>query len=130
MTDGEGGSGHQGLYSGSTPKLAATYIHNLTSILSDKAKLRKPGRLRYTIPNQPGTVHDLLLQKASGRFELVVWDERTSGQDAVTVQLGGRHRAVRIFDITRDTLPVQTLNNTRSIPLTLSDHAMILEIDG
>jgi hypothetical protein len=33
-------------------------------------------------------VHDLLLQKSSGTFELVVWDERplTQGSDAVTVE--------------------------------------------
>ena len=36
LRDGEGGSGNQGLFnSNSTPKLAATYIHNLTTILAD-----------------------------------------------------------------------------------------------
>ena len=47
-----------------------------------------PGKLDYSIAREPATVHDLLLQKSGGTFELVVWDEQPSGgSDTVTVDL-------------------------------------------
>ncbi|MFC1716797.1 glycosyl hydrolase, partial [Candidatus Poribacteria bacterium] len=46
-----------------TPRLAATYLHNLTTILADNSSIPTPGNLNYSIPSQPVTVHDLLLQK-------------------------------------------------------------------
>jgi hypothetical protein len=76
LGEGEGGGGNQGLFHQDwTPKLAATYIHNLTSILADKAPVAPPGKLNYSIPEAPSSVHDLLLQKSSGVFALVVWGE-------------------------------------------------------
>ena len=64
LGDNEGGSGHQGLYHEDwTPKLSATYIHNLTSILADDLSNPNLGKLDYSIANAPPTVHDLLLQK-------------------------------------------------------------------
>jgi hypothetical protein len=66
LRDGEGGSGNQGLYnSNSTPKLAATYIHNLTTILADTAPIASPGSLNYSIVAEPATVHDLLIKRAA-----------------------------------------------------------------
>jgi hypothetical protein len=127
MKDDEGGTGNQGLYHGTTPKLAATYLHNMTTLLSDTRTSRKPGSLAYVIRNQPATVHDLLLQKSNGRFELVVWDERVHGMDVVTVGLGETRKTVKVFDITNGTDPIQTLSHVTSVRLTLSDHAMIIE---
>ena len=50
LRDGEGGSGNQGLFHpDSTPKLAATYIHNLTSVLADDRPIGSPGYLNYSI---------------------------------------------------------------------------------
>ncbi len=78
-------------YAVGAPKLGATYIHNLTTILADNVSA-SPGTLNYSIPNEPATVHDLLLQKSNGLFELVVWDERPMGRatDNVTVNLVAR----------------------------------------
>ncbi len=111
-----------------TPRKAALYLHNLTTILDDRGTLKKPGTLSYAIPAEPATVHDLLLQKSSGLMELVVWGERVSGADTVTVDLGSTHALVKVYDPTVGTTPVQTLNRVRSLPLTLSDHPLILEI--
>ena len=71
-----------------TPRKAAVYLHNLTTILADRGSLAKPGQLNYSIAEQPATVHDMLLQKSDGTFELVVWGERLKGSDDVTVHLG------------------------------------------
>ena len=112
-------------------KPAATYIHNLTTILNDNRSVSStPGSLNYSIPSEPATVHDLLLQKSTGPFELVVWDERPVGEatDQVTVNLGGSHTTVNIYDVTVGAAPVQTLSNVSAVPLTLSDHPMIIEV--
>ncbi len=111
------------------PKQSATYLHNLTTILSDNGVAR-PGKLRYTIPNPPATVHDLLLRKSNGAFELAVWNERVNGTNDVTVDLGGTHRSVKVFDPTIGIAPIQTYAKARSVPLTLSDHPVVMEISG
>ncbi len=78
-----------------TPRKAAVYLHNLTTILADAGAIEKPGTLAYSIPGAPVTVHDLLLQKSDGTFELVVWGERVEGSDRVTIDLGGATRRSR-----------------------------------
>ncbi len=111
------------------PRLAATCLHNLTTILADRGSVDSPGTLNYSIPNQPETVHDLLLQKSDGTFELVVWGERfTGGSDDVTVELGSTRTTVRIYDPTAGTVPAQTSTNVNAVSLTLSDHPVIVEI--
>jgi hypothetical protein len=128
LIDNEGGATTQGLFHDDyTPKIAATYIHNLTTILADTGILSSPATLAYSIANQPATVHDLLLQKSDGTYELVIWDERASASDSITVNLGSSFATVNVYDITSGISPIQTINNSSSIPLTLSDHAMILE---
>ncbi len=129
LRDGEGGTGNQGLFhSDSTPKPAATYIHNLTAILADDRPISPLGHLPYSIANQSTTVHDLLLQKSSGAFELVIWDENVRGNDSVTVNLGAAYGTVNIYDVTVGTDPTQTLSNVSSVALTLNDHALIVEV--
>ncbi len=110
-------------------KPAAIFIHNLTQILSDNRSLLTRS-LKYKIPNEPETVHDLLLQKSNGMFELVVWDDRPIGEarDKVTVELGGTRRTVDIYDPTVGTTKVQTYNDVNSVQLTLTDHPLILEV--
>src|ERR1019366_1358008 len=121
LVDEQGSTGEQGLYhTDFTPKLSATYIHDLTTILADKTTLAAPGRLDYTIATEPATVHDLLLQKSNGAFELVVWDERASAMDTVTVSLGKTRKTVNLYDVTTGTAPTKTLTNVASVQLTLS----------
>ena len=110
------------------PKRSGTYLHNLTTILSDTGT-GTPGQLPYSIPNQPSTVHDLLMQKSNGTFELAVWNERPSGgSNDVTVDLGGARASVLVYDPTIGTTPQQTLTNVSSVMLTLTDHPMIIEL--
>ncbi len=110
-----------------TPKLAATYIHNLTSILADASSAFTPTPITYGVTNMPSTGHSLLMQKANGTYELVVWGEAFASQTQtnITVTLDVA-RVVKVYDITKGTTPVQTFSG-QNVPLTLSDHALILE---
>lgn len=111
-----------------SPRRAAIYLHNLTTILADQGTLATPGQFDYTIVNQPKTVHELLLQHSDGTFQLIVWDERLSGQDHVTVDLGVTRASVRIYDPTTGVEPVQTPTSVSSLELTLSDHPIVIAI--
>jgi hypothetical protein len=130
LRDGEGGDGvGPGLFNlSSSPKLAATYIHNLTEILADNKSVASPGYLNYSIVNEPATVHDLLIQKSTGSFELVIWDENVRGTDHVTVKLGETRTTVNVYDVTVGSNPTQTLTKVDSVSLDLNDHALIVEI--
>jgi hypothetical protein len=112
------------------PKPLGTYTHNLTSILSDCTSTFDAGSVKYSIPGQPETVHDLLLEKANGMYDLVVWDDRPVGEatDHVTVNLGASYPRVKVYDITKGTRAIQNLANASSVPLILTDHAMIVEL--
>jgi hypothetical protein len=112
-----------------TPKQAAHYLHNLTTILKDGGPAFSPGRLNYFIPNQPPTVHDLLLQKSDGTFSLVLWGERfAGGSDTVTVNLGTAYATAKVYDPTTGTSPTQTLTSVASAQLTLTDHPLIIKL--
>jgi hypothetical protein len=126
----EGGNQQFGFYRPDyTPRKAAVYLHNLTTILADRGTVATPRRLRYSLSNRPETVHDLLLEKSDGTLELLIWDERLAGGvDHVTVDLGAVQETVKIYDPTVGTTAIHALVSVRSIPLTLSDHPLIIEI--
>lgn len=111
-----------------TPRKAAVYLHNLTTILADRGTAGPLGRLDYTLTGVTPTVHDLLLQRGDGTFLLVVWAERVRGTDEVTVRLGRPRRAIKVYDPTVGTEPVRELAEAESVPLTLSDHPVVLAL--
>src|SRR4029077_11351157 len=111
------------------PRKAATYLHNLTTILADRGSAARPGRLDSALAEQPATVHDLLLQRSDGTFYLVVWGERLKGSDDVTVRLGATYPAVRVYDPTAGTEPVQTNRRVASLKLAVSDHPWLLAVE-
>jgi hypothetical protein len=125
----EGGNQRFGFFKPDyTPRKAAVYLHNLTTILSDPGTLAKAGQLEYSIPEPPATVHNLLLQNSDGTFQLVVWGERLEGSDRVTVRLGGKHASVKVFDPTVGTEPTQTLSGADGVELSVSDHPFVIAI--
>jgi hypothetical protein len=125
----EGGNQRFGFYrTDYAPRKAALYLHNLTTILADRGTAGKPGQLDYSIPDEPATVHDMLLQNSDGTFQLVVWGERLKGADHVTVRLGGTHDSIRVYDPTAGTQPIETHSGVDSVTLTLTDHSLIVAI--
>jgi hypothetical protein len=119
--------GYWGLFdTGYSAKTSGTYLHNLTAILADSGT-RTPGKLNYSIAGEPPTVHDLLLQKTDGTFDLVVWDERLGGgSDTVTVDLGAPRAKVTLYDPTTGTSPAQSMSGVSSVTLMLSDHPVVV----
>jgi len=118
-----------GFYKGdlTTPRKAADYLHNLTTILADQGAPASPRRVAFSIANKPATVHDMLMEKSDGTCELAVWGEQVQGSNDITVNLGTPFSTVKVYDPTVGTEPQTTLNNAASIPLAVSDHVLILE---
>jgi len=111
-----------------TPRKAAFFLHNLTSILADNEAPLSPGQLDFAIVNQSETVHDLLLQRSDGTFQLIVWGERLHGQDRVIVRFGAAHASVAIYNPTIGVDPVQILSDVASLELTLANHPLVISI--
>jgi hypothetical protein len=126
----EGGNQRFGFFKADySPRKAAMYLHNLTAILADRGSLREPGKLAYAIPREPTTVHDLVLQKSDGTFELVVWGERVKGSDRVSIKLGSAHATVKVHDPTVGPTAIQVFRDVDSVSLVLADHPLILEMN-
>lgn len=127
-----------------TPKPAATAVHNLTAILADKgaaAATFTPGTLNATVTGLPSTGSTMTLQKSSGAFDIVVWDEPdvwnqptksaiNPGSKPVTVALGATYASVKVYDPLSGTTPVQTLTNVDKVELSLGSHPYIIEVPG
>src|SRR6266851_3109442 len=111
-----------------TARKSAVYMHNLTSILADKGTMSSLKTLYYSIPKQPETTHDLLLQKSDNKLELVMWSERVNGQNDVMVNFDRSYQSVFVYDPTIGPSPIRSLRNVSSVSLTLSNHPMIIEL--
>lgn len=121
-----------GFYQGNyAPRAAATYLHNFTTILKDTSTV-VPGQINYSIPNQPATTHDLLLQKNDSTYALILWGERytSGGADTINVSLGVSFKTVNIYDPTTGTSPLQTLADKNTVKVATSDHPVIIEFSG
>ena len=68
------------------------------------------------------------MQHSNGTFQLIVWDERVTGEDRVAVRFGAPHPSVRIYDPTSGEEPVKTLAHTTTLDLTLGDHPLIVTL--
>ncbi|WP_426610894.1 beta strand repeat-containing protein [Bradyrhizobium sp. McL0616] len=135
---------HFGLfYDDGTPKLAATAVHNLTTILNDDGtgSGQPTSPLNYTLSNMPDSGNSMVLGKSNGAYDLVVWAEPkvwdpntnteiSNPSQTVTVQLDGVHQSVKVYDPTGGTDPIATYTNVSSFTIPVSDHPIIIEIDG
>lgn len=130
-------------HSDGTPKLAATAIHNLTTILADDGTggLQPTNPLNYTLSNMPTSGNSMVLGKSNGAYELVLWAEPKLWDDAtdteisnptqtVTVNLGGVHHSVKVYDTMTGTTAIASYTDVSSITIPLSDHPLIVEIDA
>ena len=115
------------------PRLAATYLHNLTTILSDNESIENPSELEYSVlPARPETVHELLLQKKDGTLLLVVWGEKyavNSVAENIEIKFEEVFDKVNVYNVIEGTEPIQTYTQVNSIPLSMLNYPYILEIN-
>ncbi|KQM58869.1 MULTISPECIES: hypothetical protein [unclassified Sphingomonas] len=133
---------HFGLFNADgTPKLAATAVHNLTTILGyvDAGTGTDASKASYTLGGLPSDGHSMVLAKASGAWDLVVWrdvkvwndaldKENTTEAKTITVDLGGVQKTVYVYDPLGGTKPIAVYTNVSSIQLAVGDRPLIVEV--
>ena len=125
----EGGNQQFGLYKPDyTPRKAAVYLHNLTTVLADNAPSRKTVTARVKIDNEPETMHHLLLHKSSGEVYLVIRNEQVHGSARTTIHFGSKVTRLMVYDPTIGTEPVVAVENVSEVTLNLTDHPMIVQL--
>jgi hypothetical protein len=134
---------HFGLFNNDgTPKLAATAIHNLTSILADNsanAGSFAASTLDYSTQGLAADGHSLLTQKGDGSYQIIVWNEPDLwNQDAntainvaespVTINLGQVFGKVQVFDPLQGADAIMTLDSVSSINVGLKGHPLVVQV--
>src|SRR3954451_17934991 len=90
---------HFGLFnSNGTPKLAATALHNLTTILADDGRggHAPTASLNYSLGNMPTTGNSMVLGKSNGAYDLVVWAEPTLWNDTTDKEVANPTKSVAV----------------------------------
>jgi hypothetical protein len=131
----DGGDGW-GLFTnnGQTPTQIAVDVHNLTQILQDTASNAMSfttGSDNVTLSGLPSSGNQMLLQKADGTFDLVVWNEPGINRPLpsalpINIDLGANFNNVSVFDPTQGTAPIQTYSATRTLTINVNDHPVIV----
>ncbi len=127
-----------------SPKLAATALHNLTTLLADpgaRSGAFKLDGFPFTATGVPydHTGNTLHLQKSDGTHIVAAWNEQQpwdpDTQTAapvkhipVTVDLQRGYGTVLIYDPTVGTAPVQTLHDVSNLVLDLTDHPLLVVV--
>lgn len=123
-----------------TPKPAATAIHNLTTLLADRGRRGfRPGTLDYVLGNLPATGDQLLLEKSSGAYDLILWAEPPNWNDVthreitgattpVTVTFPDVSANVAIYDPTLGLKPLRRERDVDGVTIALRDHPVIIEV--
>jgi hypothetical protein len=134
---GPGGDNGFGMFDRfGNPKLSATYIRNLMSILDNErgTYVETLGRLDYTIDNRPATVQDMLLQKSCGTLYLIIWNERLNPSwlesdrtDTLEISFGRAFERINIYNPATGDEPVDVLENADLFLTEMKNEVLIFE---
>ncbi|WP_143524177.1 hypothetical protein [Rhizobium rhizosphaerae] len=124
-----------------TPKLAATALHNLTTILKFGADGVADGTVPAvpTLNNAPSTAHLMTLDKPGAVYDILIWNDtpvwNMNTQKDITpvttqtvLQFSQVESVIRVYDPLSGLVPIATYNNVSSISLPLSDHPLVVEV--
>lgn len=123
-----------------TPRVSATWLHNLITVLADTggaASSFNPGSLAYTTTNLPSTGKTMLLQRSTdGAFAIPVWNNVTNFNlntqtpitinpttVSVNVPTAG---SLFVFDPLQGTTAIAAASNATSINVALKDAPQVV----
>jgi hypothetical protein len=114
-------------------------MKNLIGELSDEQELAHPGQLAWRLSREPAQTHHLLLEKADGEFDLILWQEVASYDtikqrdianapvDAV-LSLGRKARRVTVYEPAVGADALSTLTEVSKVPVQIPDHPLVVKI--
>ncbi len=123
-----------------TEKPAYLSLKNLIHELADNADPAPPLALAWTLSDSGPAIRHLLLQKSNGEFDLILWQEVSSYNTWIhrevrndpantTLILGNEARRVVLFEPVLQATPIQTYTNVTSVPVSIPDHPLVVEIE-
>jgi hypothetical protein len=131
---------HWGLIrSNGTEKPAFSALKNLIAELSDAAEPVNLGQLVWSLDSNNTNLHHLLLQKSTGEFDLVLWQEVSSYDykrqtDVVNppqhtiLTLNRKARSITLYEPVIQSQPLRTFGNSARIALEIPDHPLVVRI--
>jgi hypothetical protein len=120
-------------------KPAFSALKNLIAELSDGASPAHLQQLAWSLSASTEQTHHLLLQKSSGEFDLVIWQEASSYDsrsqtDIVNAPLGSvltlnaKASSITLYEPSLQAQPLRVYTNVTSVPLELPDHPLVVKI--
>jgi len=131
---------HFGLFDyGNAAKPAALALHDLTTILGGGTTTYTPGTVTYAINGADATTSSMVLQKATGTFDLVIWDEQTIWNNTThaeiapvthtdTIHFANAQATIDVFDPILGTAPIAVYHNVSTIALAVGADPLVVEI--
>jgi hypothetical protein len=131
---------HWGLIrSDGSEKPAFTAMKNLIAELSDSTAMNNPQSLRYSLSGGSSQLHHLLLEKSTGQFLLVLWQEVPSYDydrqraisnplQPVTLTLDQAAKNISIYEPVVQAQPLHAYANAKNVYLEVPDHPLVVEI--
>jgi hypothetical protein len=122
-----------------SPKVGATAIHNLTTILQSAGSGTASSTLTYTVTGLPATGRTFLLGSSTA-LDLAIWIDATvydptSATDiaaaaySVTVNLGATYTNIAVYDPMIGTTPIATYSNVSTLNISVTDHPLIVQVN-
>lgn len=139
---------HYGLFSGyGVPKLGATYLNNLVTILNDpgaNANTFITNQFNYSVLNASSTMMSTALQKSNGNTQVVVWNNidnwnLTTGLPvsipstniSVSLATTGATANILVYDpINGGKTPIASATTARTISFGIADYPMIVDFSN
>lgn len=131
---------HWGLIrSDGSEKPAFVALKNLMTELSDKAQPASLEELKWSLTRTNAQTHHLLLEKSSGEFDLVLWQEVNSydlsrqmdiaNEPLGTVLILGKQASqVEVYEPTVQGQAMRVYNNLTAVPLGIPDHPLVVKM--
>ncbi|MFO1153719.1 MAG: malectin domain-containing carbohydrate-binding protein [Rhodospirillales bacterium] len=112
-------------------------MRNVIRILDDGEASFTPGSLNYSLSGDTSDIKTVLLQKKNGAFDLLIWkaSRPTDARVPLTLKLPASanvsiYEPANITNIESGDQPLRTVADTKSVPIEVPDHVMIIAIGG
>lgn len=131
---------HWGLLrSDGTEKPAFGALKNLLSETADTAEPARLSTLSYSMTGQNSGTHQLLLQKSTGQFVLILWQEVNSydlkrqvdianAAQAVTLSFGMTAKNISVYEPAVQASPVGVYTGVQNIRVSVPDHPLVIQL--
>jgi hypothetical protein len=110
----------------------------MVSLLKEPGAKFTPKSLDYTLSGDTEQVHSTLLQKSTGEFYLILWQDATSWdaenkkdisvpKQQVTVNLNTFISKAEVYEPKNSTTPIQIANELTKLELGVPDHPLVVK---